>query len=278
MYVVNTIAELHKHRRNLSGTLGLVPTMGYLHDGHLALVAQAKQENDQVAVSIFVNPTQFNANEDLSHYPRSPKRDLDMLQEAGVTLVFMPSTEEMYPSGFQTSVEVSEISQGLEGTSRPGHFRGVATVVSKLFNLVQPDRVYFGQKDAQQVAVIRRMIVDLNFPLEMVVVPTVREAEGLAMSSRNVYLSLVERRAVPVIYRALQTGYTLYESGQRNADLIRSEVSAVLNTEPLAEIEYVSVADAETLTEQHGILTRSALISLAVQFGSTRLIDNWPLP
>src|SRR5947209_3208525 len=203
MDVLNTIAAFREARRALNGSLGLVPTMGYLHEGHLSLVRAAKEANDDVAISIFVNPTQFGPNEDFTTYPRDPDRDLAMLRDAGVELVFMPEPAEMYPEGFETSVDVGSVSEPLEGTARPGHFRGVATVVLKLFNIVQPQRAYFGQKDAQQVVVIRKMVVDLNFPLEIVVAPTMREPDGLAMSSRNVFLRERERQAALALFNSL---------------------------------------------------------------------------
>lgn len=274
MQVIETISNLRAARRALVGTVGLVPTMGYLHQGHLALVEQAARENEHVIVTIFVNPTQFGPNEDFSRYPRDTERDLALLRSAQVDAVFLPSVDEMYPSGFQTSIEVSGVSQGLEGERRPGHFRGVATVVGKLFNLVQPDRAYFGQKDAQQAAVIRRMAADLAFPMQVIIVPTQREANGLALSSRNVYLSETERAAAPVLFRALKAAQARYSEGIRDAETLRQTMREVLAREPLAEVEYVSAADAETLQELRGISQRPILLSMAVRFGRTRLIDN----
>ncbi|MHB8627201.1 MAG: pantoate--beta-alanine ligase [Aggregatilineales bacterium] len=276
MRVIETIAEWRATCRTLTGSIGFVPTMGYLHDGHLALVRQAAQETDHVLASIFVNPTQFGPNEDFANYPRDPDRDLALLRNEGVELVFMPTPEIIYPPGFQTTVEVRDVSQGLEGAHRPGHFRGVATVVAKLFNLVQPDRAYFGQKDAQQVAVIRRMVDDLNFPLAIVVVPTVRDVDGLALSSRNVYLSPSERAATPVLYRALQAAKMCYETGERHAESLRQTMRNLLAEESLAQVEYVSASDAESLRELTDTepIERPVLLSLAVRFGKTRLIDN----
>jgi len=274
MQTVETIAELRTLRRAWAGSVGLVPTMGYLHAGHLALIEQARRANDQVIVSIFVNPAQFGPHEDYTSYPRDPERDLDMLRQAGVDLVFLPSVEAIYPTGFQTHIEVSGVSQGLEGGRRPGHFRGVATVVGKLFNLTQPDRAYFGQKDAQQVAVIRRMVADLNFPLDIVVVPTLRAANGLALSSRNAFLSEAERAAAPVVYRALSAARDAYAQGSRYSDTLRGILRDVLSSEPLAQLDYVSVADAESLHEITGESAGALLVSLAVRFGRTRLIDN----
>src|SRR5579859_1899937 len=216
MQVFETIASFREARRKLTGSLGLVPTMGYLHDGHIELVRQALAENEAVAVSIFVNPTQFGPNEDFNAYPRDMDHDLSALREAGASLIFAPSVEEMYPPGFQTAVEVSGVSQGLEGARRPGHFRGVATVVTKLFNIVQPDRAYFGQKDAQQVAVIRQMVSDLAMPLEIVVAPIVRAPDGLALSSRNSYLTAQQRLAAPVLSRALLAAKTRYDAGEHS--------------------------------------------------------------
>jgi pantothenate synthetase (EC 6.3.2.1) len=277
MRVVHTIAEARAVRRALPGTWGFVPTMGYLHEGHLSLVRRARAENDRVAVSIFVNPTQFGPHEDYARYPRDLERDLRLLEPLGVDLVFVPSVEEMYPPGFQTWVIVEEVSRPLEGASRPGHFRGVTTVVAKLFNILQPDRAYFGQKDAQQTVVIRRMVQDLNIPVEIVICPTVREPDGLAMSSRNTYLNPEERRAATVLFRALQAAKARYEAGERDAEGLREAMREVIRAEPLARIDYVSVADPETLQELERV-EGPALLSLAVYIGTTRLIDNIMLP
>ncbi|MFZ8843443.1 pantoate--beta-alanine ligase [Thermoflexus sp.] len=277
MRVVHTIAEARAVRRALPGTWGFVPTMGYLHEGHLSLVRRARAENDRVAVSVFVNPTQFGPHEDYARYPRDLERDLRLLEPLGVDLVFVPSVEEMYPPGFQTWVIVEEVSRPLEGASRPGHFRGVATVVAKLFNILQPDRAYFGQKDAQQTVVIRRMVQDLNIPVEIVICPTVREPDGLAMSSRNTYLNPEERRAATVLFRALQAAKARYEAGERDAERLREAMREVIRAEPLARIDYVSVAHPETLQELERV-EGPALLSLAVYIGTTRLIDNLMLP
>jgi pantoate--beta-alanine ligase len=252
---------------------GLVPTMGYLHEGHLSLVRRARAENDRVAVSIFVNPTQFGPNEDLSKYPRDLNRDLDLLQSVDADLVFTPTGKEMYSSGFQTYVSVRDVSQPLEGASRPTHFQGVTTVVAKLFNIFQPTRAYFGQKDAQQVVVLRRMVTDLDFNLEFIVCPTVREADGLAMSSRNAYLSTQERAAAVVLYRALTAANDAFVKGERRANVLRENMRAILAQEKLARLDYVSVADPLTLSELETISSQ-ALLALAVFFGKTRLIDN----
>ncbi len=277
MQTVTTLSDLRLARRALPGPVGLVPTMGYLHRGHLSLVEAARAECVSVAASIFVNPTQFGPNEDLSAYPRDLPRDLGLLEQAGVDLVWTPTPEVMYPAGYQTWVSVEDVTRPLEGAMRPGHFRGVATVVAKLFNAVQPDRAYFGQKDAQQVVVIRRMARDLDFPLEVVVCPTVREADGLAMSSRNVYLSPAERQAAPALYRALCAAQAAFQAGERDAERLRQVVAGVVQAEPLARLQYVSCAAPDTLQEANGPV-QQALISMAVYFGRTRLIDNILLP
>lgn len=273
MIVVETLDDLRAARRTLADPLGLVPTMGYLHQGHLSLVRLARQACVSVAASIFVNPSQFGPSEDLAAYPRDLPRDLAMLEAEGVDLVWTPSPETMYPPGYQTWVTVEEISQGLEGERRPGHFRGVATVVAKLFNAFGPQRAYFGQKDAQQVAVIRRLTVDLDFPVEIVVGPTVREPDGLAMSSRNTYLDPAERRAATVVYRALVAAQQAHASGTRDAAHLRQAMLDVLGSEPRARVQYVSVADPDSQREVEGPVER-AVLSMAVFVGKTRLIDN----
>ncbi|RIK15297.1 MAG: pantoate--beta-alanine ligase [Chloroflexi bacterium] len=266
LVLATTIAHARARRKSLDGTWGLVPTMGALHPGHLSLVQRARAENDRVAVSIFVNPTQFAAGGDFDKYPRALERDLALLAPYQVDLVFAPPAAEIYPPHFQTYVNVEEIA----------HFRGVATVVAKLFNIVQPDRAYFGQKDAQQVAVIKQLTRDLNFPLEIVVGETVREADGLAMSSRNAYLSPVERQAAPVLYRALCAARDAFRRGVRDGEKIRALMRAELAREPRATVEYVSAADPLTLQELD-TLSDGALLSLAVRIGATRLIDNFLL-
>lgn len=276
MQTVKTIAEVRQIRKSLTGTWGLVPTMGYLHEGHLSLCRRAQAECDHVAVSIFVNPTQFGPTEDLARYPRDLPRDLALLETVGVDLVFAPEPDEIYPPGFQTYVTVEQVAQPLEGAARPGHFRGVATVVAKLFNIFQPDKAYFGQKDAQQVVVIRQMARDLDLPLEIVVCPTVREADGLAMSSRNTYLTPPERQAATVLYRALCAAQAAWQAGERNGDALRQAMRDVLATEPLARPEYVSAADPVTLAELE-VAERGVLLSMAVRIGTTRLIDNFLL-
>lgn len=278
MQAVDSIDGLRAARAQLSGAVGLIPTMGALHAGHLALVARARAENDSVIVTIFVNPLQFGPTEDFTAYPRDLPGDFALLEQAGVDLVFTPTPDLMYPPDFQTYVEVTGVSQGLEGEHRPGHFRGVATVVAKLFNLAQPQRAYFGQKDAQQAAVIRRMADDLNFPLEVVVCSIVRDHDGLALSSRNAYLTPEQRQAAPVLYRALRAAAKAYASGERDSEALRRTMRATLAAEPLAQPEYVSAADADTLAECDGPLTGRILLSLAVRIGRTRLIDNCLLP
>ncbi len=276
MRTVITLSELGSARRSFSGTVGLVPTMGYLHEGHLSLVRRACEECDHVVVSIFVNPTQFGLNEDLSKYPRDLDRDLSLIEPIGADLVWMPTAEIMYPHGYQTWVDVEVITHHLEGSMRPGHFRGVTTVVTKLFNAVQPHKAYFGQKDAQQAAVIRQMTRDLNFPIEIVVCPIVREPDGLAMSSRNVYLNAEERKAATVLYRSLSAARNLYENGERDAGELRRIMREVLATEPLVQMQYVSCADYDTLEELETV-TGKTLLSMAVFLGKTRLIDNFVL-
>jgi pantoate--beta-alanine ligase len=247
--------------------------MGYLHEGHLSLFRRAKSECASVAVSIFVNPAQFGPSEDLASYPVDLLRDQALLEREAVDLVWIPTREQMYPEGFQTWVNVEELTRPLEGEHRPGHFRGVATVVAKLFNAVKPDRAYFGQKDAQQLAVVRRMAQDLDFPLEVVACPTVREADGLAMSSRNSRLNPKVRQAASVLYRALSGARQAYAGGERQAEALRRLMAEILQAEPLARTEYVSVADPESLAELQGEVGL-ALLSMAVFLGKTRLIDN----
>ena len=276
MQVVGPIFEIRALRQKLSGTVGFVPTMGYLHEGHLALVKQARIENFAVIVSIYVNPAQFGPREDFGAYPRDLHRDLELLRGGGVDIVFVPADDEMYPPGFSSWVDVEKVTERLEGASRPGHFRGVATIVAKLFNIVQPSRAYFGQKDAQQVVVIKRMVADLNMGIEIVVVPTVRESDGLAMSSRNIYLSPKERQAATILFKALTLARKLGRGGEKDAEKIRRQMTALIQKEPLAQIDYVSIADAETL-EELNLIDRPAVASLVVRIGKTRLIDNMPL-
>ena len=276
MKTIIDIDKLRASRLSLSGTVGLVPTMGYLHEGHLSLIRLAKSECDNVVVSIFVNPTQFGANEDLSKYPRDLERDLSLIEPLGVDLVWTPKAEIMYPTGYQTWVEVDAITRLLEGSMRPTHFKGVTTVVAKLFNAVQPHKAYFGQKDAQQAAVIRQMVRDLNVPVDVIVCPTVREADGLAMSSRNKYLEGADRTAATVLFRALSAATDAYEGGERNAEVLRGKMKEVLESEPRAQIQYVSCADYDSLEELE-VVKGKTLLSMAVILGKTRLIDNFVL-
>ena len=271
--VVETIADMKRSRLKLTEPVGFVPTMGYLHQGHLALVRQARAENPSVVVSIFVNPTQFGPHEDFNRYPRDPQRDLALLEKEQVDIVFMPPVDEMYPPKFKNWVEVGKVAERLEGASRPGHFRGVATVVARLFDIVQPDRAYFGQKDAQQLVVIKKMVADRNLSVEIVAVPTVREPDGLAMSSRNTYLNPEERKAALVLYQALSLAQKLWSQGEKDAERLRQEMTDLIQKQPLAEIDYISIADAETLDELDTVKP-PALVSLAVKIGRTRLIDN----
>ncbi len=273
MTAIETITEMKQLRLKLAKPVGFVPTMGYLHEGHLTLVRRAKAENPWAIVSIFVNPTQFGPTEDFGKYPRALEVDLAMLEKEKTDIVFMPTSAEMYPPGFNTWVMVEKVTERLEGASRPGHFRGVATVCAKLFNIVQPTRAYFGQKDAQQVIVIKKMVADLNMNLEIVVVPTVREPDGLAMSSRNVYLNPQERKAAVVLSQALNLAQQLCSQGEKDAQRLRQEMIALIQKQPLATIDYVSVANAETLDELDKV-TLPAVVSMAVKIGKTRLIDN----
>ncbi len=273
MRLIHSVADMASAREELERPLGLVPTMGALHDGHLSLVRRARSENASLVVTIFVNPTQFGPSEDLAAYPRDPERDLALLEAEGADLVFMPPPDEVYPAGYDTWISVERTSAPLEGEARPGHFRGVATVVCKLFNIVRPDRAYFGQKDAQQLQVIRRMNADLNLCVGITAMPTVRESDGLAMSSRNAYLSPEQRSAAPVLYATLQAAQQLYDGGVRQADTLRNAMQRVLAAEPLAVPDYVSVADPDTMAELE-LIEGAALASLAVRIGTTRLIDN----
>lgn len=273
MKTVQSISNLRQIRKNLPPPIGLVPTMGYLHEGHLSLVERARQECANVIASIFVNPTQFGPQEDFDAYPHDIPQDLALLEKYGVDLVWVPEREEMYTPDFQTWVNVERLAQPLEGKMRPGHFRGVTTVVTKLFNAVSPDKAYFGQKDAQQVVVIRRMVKDLNFPIDVVVCPIIRESDGLARSSRNVYLNHEERQAAQVLFRSLSAAKNAFHNGIIDADQLRDIMIETIMREPLADIQYVSCANPDTLEELMGSTSR-ALLSLAVVIGKTRLIDN----
>jgi pantoate--beta-alanine ligase len=273
MEIINTIAEMKKYRHSLKGSVGFVPTMGYLHEGHLSHVTRSRQENDYTGASIFVNPTQFGPNEDFDRYPRDYPRDFALLEKAQTDFVFLPPPQEMYPEGYNTWVEVSKVTERLEGAIRPGHFRGVATVVAKLFNIVEPTRAYFGQKDAQQCVVIKKMVTDLNMNLEVIIGPTLREADGLAMSSRNVYLNAEERAQAPVLYQSLSLAQKMWASGERDSNTLRKAMVELISQKPLGKIEYVSIADAISLKELEKA-DPPLIISMAVKFGKTRLIDN----
>jgi len=274
MNIYNNITDIRQSRwADPQLSWGLVPTMGYLHEGHISLVERARQENDRVGVSIFVNPTQFNDPKDLAVYPRNLERDLAMLQAAGADLIWTPTPEQVYPPEYQTYITVETVTQVLEGAARPGHFRGVATVVAKLFNVFQPHRAYFGQKDAQQVAVIKRMVQDLNFNLTVISCPTLREADGLAMSSRNVNLTPEARQQATCLYQALSAAKAAFEQGERSANHLRQMMTVVIQAAPLARIDYISITHPDTLMELE-TLEQTALFSMAVFMGKVRLIDN----
>lgn len=270
---VNEVRQWTRAQRAAGRAIHFVPTMGYFHEGHLSLMRHAQADGGAVVVSIFVNPLQFGAGEDLDRYPRDFERDRQMAESAGVDAIFYPEVSEMYPAGYQTEVRVKELSKPLCGKSRPGHFEGVATVVLKLFNIVSPDRAYFGMKDYQQLRVIQQMVRDLNLPTEIVPCPIVREPDGLAMSSRNVYLSAEERVAATVLYQSLQWAQAQVEAGERNAIRLREGVYQRIAAESLARIDYVEVVDAETLQPVERI-EQPTLIAVAVFFGKARLIDN----
>jgi pantoate--beta-alanine ligase len=276
MKVVRTRAELRDSLAAAERPVGLVPTMGWLHDGHRALMRRARAADATTVVSIFVNPRQFQIADDFMQYPRAEARDLGICEAEGIDIVFAPDDTEIYPPGFDTVVSVGAVAQPLEGAARPGHFDGVATVVAILFDLVTADRAYFGQKDAQQVMVIRQMARDLAIATEVIACPTVREPDGLALSSRNVHLSTAERAAAPILHRALLAAHGCWAAGERSGDALREAMRAELAREPLADVDYVSVADGSTLEELERV-DGPALLSLAVRFGTTRLIDNEPL-
>jgi pantoate--beta-alanine ligase len=276
MQIISDIEELRgaiRQLRRAGDTLGLVPTMGYLHEGHLGLISRSRAENAVTVVSIFVNPLQFSASEDLDKYPRDLDRDAALLREAGVDILFAPTVKDMYPRPMRAVVDVPEIGRQLEGEVRPGHFSGVATVVSKLFNIVQPDHAYFGEKDYQQVIVIRQMVEDLAMPVRVCPVPTVRDVDGLALSSRNVYLNAAERQAAVILPRALDEAERLVAAGMRDPDELEAKVRAFIAAEPLADAEIVAVRDAETL-ERVATLAAPVVLALFVRIGSTRLLDN----
>ena len=273
MRIETTVAGLRRARRELTGTLGLVPTMGALHEGHLSLVRAAKAGCDHVAATIFVNPTQFGPKEDFGSYPRTFEADCALLEREGVALLFAPSAEEMYPAGATTRVSVGPVGDRLDGLSRPGHFTGVATVVAKLFHIFSPQRAYFGQKDAAQIAVLRQMVRDLNFDVELVACPIVREPDGLAMSSRNRYLSAEERRQALVLSRALAEGARLFAAGEKSGRTIVEAVEQVFATEAAVRVDYVAVVDAHTLLPKEQT-SQGDLVAVAAFVGTTRLIDN----
>lgn len=268
------IREAAKAEREMGKSIGFVPTMGYFHQGHLSLMKAARRECDTVVISIFVNPPQFGPTEDFASYPRDVERDKKMAEAVGVDYAFIPSVEEIYPDGYSTYVDIEgSLTKGLCAADRPGHFRGCATVVAKLFNIVQPDKAYFGQKDVQQAIIMKRMVDDLNIPVEIVVCPIVREKDGLAMSSRNVYLSPEERKAAPVLYKALRKAEEMVGAGERKAPAIRKTMEDIIRSEPLANIEYIAICDTTNL-EEVGEIKDETLIALAAKFGKARLIDN----
>lgn len=273
MEIVETFDALQEALIRLKRPLGFVPTMGYLHEGHLSLVKRAQQDCESVVVSIFANPAQFAPDEDLDNYPRDIDRDLELLTGVGTNLVWIPSVKNMYPDDFQTWINVEQVTKPLEGQVRNTHFRGVTTVVSKLFNAIQPDRSYFGQKDAQQAVVIKQMVRDLNYPIEIVICPIIREVDGLAMSSRNSYLNKEERQTALCLSQGLSKAAEAFHKGEKNAEKIREIVASVIDEEQLAELQYVSCAHPETLEELEGEI-ESCLLSMAVFIGRTRLIDN----
>jgi pantoate--beta-alanine ligase len=274
MRTITTVAEMRAARAETQGSVGLVPTMGYLHEGHLSLVRRSLDENDTTIVSIFVNPTQFGPTEDFERYPRDEARDMALLAELGDEIVFAPSVDEMYPPGFDDWVEVSgPLVERFEGEHRPGHFRGVTTVVARLFRIVQPDRAYFGQKDAQQLRVVRRMTQDLALPVDVVAMPIVREPDGLAMSSRNVYLSPEDRAAALVLSRSLRHAESLVAGGETNASKIAAAVAEMIRAEPRITLEYAALVDEQTL-EDIETLDRPGLLLVLGRLGKTRLLDN----
>lgn len=271
---VAKVKEQVKEWKKQGYTIGLVPTMGYLHEGHQSLIAKAVAENDKVVVSVFVNPIQFAPTEDLESYPRDIEKDMELCEKTGANLIFHPDPEEMYPQGFSTSIQMNNLTKELCGKTRPTHFGGVCTVVGKLFNIVSPDKAYFGEKDAQQLAIIRRMVKDLNFNLEIVGCPIIREADGLAKSSRNTYLSAEERKAALILSKTIVLGKKMVEDGEKNSDVIINAMVKNIETEPLAKIDYVNVVNAENI-EPIETLSGSVLVAMAVYIGKTRLIDNF---
>jgi pantoate--beta-alanine ligase len=272
MKIIKNIVAIKQLRSTLAGTVGFIPTMGYLHEGHLSLITRAKKETDHVIVSIFVNPKQFGPNEDFQNYPRDEKKDLALLKKAGTDSVFLPTVKEFYPEDYETHVSLEKITQKLEGAVRPGHFTGVATVLTKFFNLIQPTHSYFGQKDAQQVVVVKKMVRDLNFSTKIIVGGTQREKDGLAMSSRNVFLNLRERKEATVLYKSLSLAKDMFEKKETNAKKIIHAMEKLIQTTS-GKIDYISIANPKTL-EELATIKKGTLISIAVRFGNTRLIDN----
>jgi pantoate--beta-alanine ligase len=254
--------------------VAFVPTMGALHEGHMSLFRRAKSDSDLVVASIFVNPKQFGPNEDLVNYPRDLPRDLRILANEGVDALFQPDLDEIYPAGFETVVDVPELASRLEGAHRPGHFRGVATVVTKLLNIVRPHRAYFGQKDYQQLLIVESLVRDLNIPTEIIAVPTSRDVDGLALSSRNAYLSATERSAATVLYRAIQQADAYVESGNTDVEALHAQLAATISNEPLASVDYIALVDPEILKPVESLQGSLTLLALAVEIGNTRLIDN----
>ncbi len=277
MQIVKTVEDVRKQVkvwREQGLSVGLVPTMGYLHEGHKSLIDKAVEQNDCVVVSVFVNPIQFGPTEDLATYPRDLEHDAAICEEAGADLIFHPQPEEMYYDDFCTYIDMDNLTKGLCGRTRPTHFRGVCTVVGKLFHIVGPDRAYFGQKDAQQLAVIRRMVRDLNFPLQIVGCPIVREEDGLAKSSRNTYLSPEERKAAVILHKGLEKGEEMVRAGERDAGKVKKAICDIIESEPLAKIDYVDIVDFDNIQEKE-VLEGSVLAAVAVYIGKTRLIDNF---
>lgn len=277
MIIVNRIEDVRntvKEWKKQGLSVGFVPTMGYLHDGHQSLIKKAYEENDRIVVSIFVNPMQFGPTEDLDTYPRDLERDSKICKDAGANLIFHPEDKEMYKDDFLTFVDMNGLTEGLCAKSRPIHFRGVCTVVTKLLNIVYPDRIYFGQKDAQQLAIIKRMVRDLNIDVEVIGCPIVREEDGLARSSRNVYLSTEERKAATILNKSLSKAKTLIENGEKSSEVIINQIKEIINSEPLARIDYVEVVDSLSM-EKVKYIEKSVLVAMAVYIGETRLIDNF---
>ena len=277
VHTINEVREIVKNWKKEGLSIGFVPTMGYLHEGHKSLILKSVSENDKTVVSVFVNPTQFGPNEDLAKYPRDLLRDTKLVESAGADLIFNPEPSEMYPEHFTTTVNTSEVTEHLCGAKRPVHFGGVCQVLTKLFNIVTPNKAYFGQKDAQQLAVVKRFVRDLNFDIEIIGCPIIREDDGLAKSSRNTYLSPEERKAAPILYKSLLEGKKLIEAGERKASVIIKKITDVLNEEPLAKIDYVSIVDNQNI-QPIETLKGEILVAIAVYIGTTREIDNFITP